>query len=381
MSLLNRRLDLQARLQKRSAFLFGPRGTGKSTWIRETLPQAQIHDLLSQQTYLRLLQQPSLLEEEVRAHPSRPVVIDEIQKLPQLLDEVHRLMSLYDARFLLTGSSARKLKRSGVNLLGGRARELHFFPLTFAEIPDFDLPFYLNRGGLPLVYRSEEPLEDLKSYVSLYLREEIAAEALTRKVDQFARFLDVMALHSGDELHYQNFSNDSGVKSKTLQNYVEILEDTLIGFRVPPFDRTQKRKAIARSKFYLFDLGVTRVLARRGEVQAGSELFGKAFEQFIVLEIRAALSLLNIDLPLQYWRTKSGFEVDVVLGDQMALEIKAVPQVQDPHLKGLRALMEEKLIRKASVVSLDAHRRSTKDGIEIYPWREFLEGLWGGQLF
>lgn len=375
MPLFKRRLDLAGRIQKRSAFLFGPRGTGKSTWIREQLPQARIYDLLDERVFLRLLQQPSVLEEEWRARPDVPIVIDEIQKLPKILDEVHRMISLHDARFVLTGSSARKLKRAGVNLLGGRARELHFFPLVSSEIPEFDLLRYLNRGGLPMVYLSDEPLEDLRSYVSLYLREEIAAEALTRRVDEFARFLDVMALHSGDELHFQNFANDSGVKVKTLQNYVEILEDTLIGFRVPPYEKTLKRKAITRSKFYLFDIGVTRVLARRGEIQPGSELFGKAFEHFIVLELRAELDFLGIDLPLQYWRTKSGFEVDLVLGDHAAIEIKAVTQVQNHHLKGLRALREENLVKHAWVVSLDPQRRTTADGIEIIPWREFLQGI------
>jgi predicted AAA+ superfamily ATPase len=391
MTVFNRRLDLKSRLAQRSAFLFGPRGTGKSTWIRKSLPEARLYDLLDERTYLKLLQRPSILEEEWRVRPEAPIVIDEIQKLPKILDEVHRLISLHDARFLLTGSSARKLKRTGVNLLGGRARELHFFPLTSAEISQgenregevhgFDLNRYLNRGGLPLVYLSNEPLEDLRSYVSLYLREEIAAEALTRKVDEFARFLDVMAIHCGDELHYQNFSSDSGVKAKTLQNYIEILEDTLIGFKVPPFEKTIRRKAITRSKFYLFDIGITRVLARRGEVQPGSELFGRAFEHFIVLELRAALDLLGRDLPLQYWRTKSGFEVDLVLGDHVAIEIKGVPQVHDHHLKGLRALREENVVRHAWVVSLDSHRRRTADGIEIIPWQEFLKQLWSDQLF
>ncbi len=381
MKVFRRKLDLAARLEKRSAFLFGPRGTGKSTWIRESLPGARIYDLLDERIYLKLLQRPSILEEEWRVGPQAPIVIDEIQKLPKILDEVHRLISLHDARFLLTGSSARKLKHSGVNLLGGRARELHFYPLTSAEIPDFDLTHYLNRGGLPLVYLSDEPLEDLRSYVSLYLREEIAAEALTRRVYEFARFLDVMAIHSGDELHYQNLSSDSGVKAKTLQNYVDILEDTLVGFRVPPYEKTKKRKAITRSKFYLFDIGVTRLLARRGEVLPGSELFGKAFEQFIILELRAATDLLGIDLPIQYWRTKSGFEVDVVLGDHAALEIKAVTTVQDHHLKGIRALREENLLRHAWVVSLDSHRRRTADGIEILPWRDFLGALWTRELF
>jgi predicted AAA+ superfamily ATPase len=379
--LFSRSLDLVHALRQRSSFLFGPRGTGKSTWIRDSLKGARIYDLLDDRVYLQLVQKPSILEEEWRIDPTAIIVLDEIQKLPKILDEVHRLITLHEAKFLLTGSSARKLKRSGVNLLGGRARELHFFPLAFHEIPNCDLVTYLNRGGLPLVALSEEPLKDLRSYTNLYLREEIAAEALTRRVENFARFLDVIAVHSGEELHYQNFASDAGIPVKTLQSYVEILEDTLIGFRVNPFQKTIKRKAIARSKFYLFDLGVTRSLAKRGEVLPGSELFGKAFEQFLALEMRAAISILDSDTALSYWRTKSGFEVDFVLGDSIAIESKAVPLVHENHMKGLRALREENIVKKALVVSCDPSRRRTADGIDIIPWQEFLTDLWSGKYF
>jgi predicted AAA+ superfamily ATPase len=374
----SRQLNLSKTLESRSAFLFGPRGTGKSTLIRNTYPDARYYDLLQEQTYLRLMRDPSVLAQE-NPSPSQLIIIDEVQKLPKILDEVQRLIFEKQHRFLLTGSSARKLKHSGANLLGGRARELHLFPLVSTEIPDFDLTHFLNRGGLPLVYRSDEPLEDLSSYVSLYLREEIAAEALTRKVDQFSRFLDIMALGNGEELHYQNLSSDSGVPAKTIQNYIEILEDTLLGFKVPPFDRTEKRKPIARSKFYLFDIGITRSLAKRGELALGSELYGRAFEHFIALELRAALDYLRTGADLKYWRTKSGFEVDLIVGSELALEIKATTQVTDRHLKGLRALREEKALKKYWIVSLDSHRR-TLDGIEILPWKEFLQILWAGQI-
>jgi predicted AAA+ superfamily ATPase len=198
-------------------------------------------------------------------------------------------------------------------------------------------------------------------------------------VDQFSRFLDIMALGNGEELHYQNLSSDSGVPAKTIQNYIEILEDTLLGFKVPPFDRTEKRKPIARSKFYLFDIGITRSLAKRGELALGSELYGRAFEHFIALELRAALDYLRTGADLKYWRTKSGFEVDLIVGSELALEIKATTQVTDRHLKGLRALREEKALKKYWIVSLDSHRR-TLDGIEILPWKEFLQILWAGQI-
>lgn len=373
-----RKLDVHSTLDTRSAFLFGPRGTGKSTLIRAAYPDAKYYDLLNERTYLRLLHDSSLLDQE-NPETGSLIIIDEVQKLPKILDEAQRLIFERNHRFLLTGSSARKLKRSGANLLGGRARELHLHPLVSAEIPNFDLNFFLNRGGLPLVYQSSEPLEDLMSYVSLYLREEIAAEALTRRVDQFARFLDVMAINNGEELHYQNLASDSHVPAKTLQNYIEILEDTLVGFRVSPFEATKKRKAITRSKFFLFDIGIIRALAKRGEIEPGSELFGRAFEHFIALELRAALHYLKTNAEIQYWRTRSGFEVDFIVGSELALEVKAVSLVNDRHLKGLRALREEKKLRKYWVVSLDPQRRLV-DGIEIVPWKEFLEILWAGEL-
>lgn len=376
-----RLLNLNEVLAKRTAFLFGARGTGKTTLISKQLPNARVYDLLEEKTYLRLLRDSQLLEQENPADNSL-IVIDEIQKLPKLLDEVHRLITKRKHRFLLTGSSARKLKRQGANLLGGRARELHLFPLTWKEIGGerFDLYKYLNHGGLPSVYLSDEPTEDLKGYVSLYLREEVAAEALTRRIDQFARFLDTIALNNGEELHFENIASDSGIKSRTIMNYVEILEDTLLGFRVRPYEKTLKRKAITRSKFFLFDVGVTAVLARRGELMAGSELFGRAFEHFIALELNAALNYSKSDLPLCYWRTKSGFEVDFVIGDETAIEVKSTQFVSERHLKGLMALREEQKVKKFIVISQDPHERLI-EGIRILPWQKALEELWGRNWF
>ncbi len=377
MAIFDRFLDLNSVLTKKSAFLLGPRGSGKSTLIRSQFPNAKYYDLLEEKTYLSLLRDSSILEQE---NPSKGelIIIDEIQKLPKLLDEVQRLIFTHQHRFLLTGSSARKLKHGGANLLGGRARELNLFPLVSCEIPDFNLEVLLNRGGLPSVFNSEEPREDLRSYISLYLREEIANEALTRKVDDFSRFLDVVALNNGEELHYQNISNDCGVKAKTLANYIEILEDTLLGFNVSPFESTEKRKAITRSKFYLFDLGITNVLAKRGKILQGSELFGKAFEHFIMLETRAALNYLRSDATQSYWRTKSGFEVDLIIGEKFAFEIKSSEMITEKHFKGLRALREEKQLKTYSIIA-DVPRKRVLDGIEIIPWREFLTKLWAGE--
>ncbi len=375
----SRILDLPALLDKRSHFLFGPRATGKTTLIQNTLPQAQIVDLLHAQTHLRLVRNPSLLEESI-TDPSKIVVIDEVQKLPSILDEVQRLIQKKRITFLLTGSSARKLRHGGANLLAGRARDARLFPLTSREIDRFDLLRLLNHGGLPEIYDSEEPDEDLASYVSTYLQEEIKAEAVTRNVGAFAEFLDVIALSNGQELNYEGFASDLQVSPGTLKNYLQILEDTLIGFRVPGYVATKKRKATSRAKHYLFDLGVTRFLARTKSIQERSKAFGDAFEHFLILEIRAYLSYARKRVDMRYWRSASRFEVDLVLGDELAIEFKAAHQVADKHLKGLRALKEEGLLDRFIAVSLDPADRRTSDGIEILPWQIFLDRLWSHRI-
>ncbi len=375
----SRQLDLPALLKKKSHFLFGPRGTGKTTLIRQSLPNATVFDLLDAKTYTDLLREPGILA-QVDPGPGRLIVIDEIQKLPALLNEVHRLIESKQLRFLLTGSSARKLRRGAANLLGGRAWQANLFPLTWREIPNFNLIQYLNRGGIPFIYQSPNFKDELRNYVSLYLRDEIQAEATVRNVDAFARFLDAAALTNGEEIQFQSLSSDSGIPARSLANYFQILEDTLLGFALLPFTRTKKRKAITRNKFYLFDVGVTNTLCRRGAIQPKSELFGRAFEQFLICEVRAFLSYKGHDSSLQYWRSTSQFEVDLIVGTDLAIEIKGTELVTDKHLKGLRALKEEKIIRKHVVVSLDSRKRKLDDGIEIWPWSDFLEALWGGDL-
>ena len=251
-------LSLPNLLEMKSHFLFGARATGKSTLIKAQLKnEATVFDLLERDTYKRLLQEPSLLE---KADPSKIIVIDEIQKIPSLLDEVHRLIQKNNTTFLLTGSSARKLKRGSSNLLAGRAWQANLFPLVSREITDFDLERYLTRGGLPQAYDSKYWQKELKAYISLYLREEVAAEALTRNLESFSEFLDLAALSNGQEINYQSFASDCGVSLNTIKNYFDILEDTLIGIKLPAFTKTKKRKAITRSKHYLFDTGVVNAL-------------------------------------------------------------------------------------------------------------------------
>ncbi len=373
-------LNLSHLLKKKSFFLFGPRQTGKTTLIGRTLPKAKVYDLLDSETHIKLLKKPRLLEEEGKATKHKIIVIDEIQKQPSLLDEVHRLIQKTNQRFLLTGSSARKLKRGGVNLLAGRAWRAELFPLTWFEISNFNLIRYLNRGGLPPIYDSSDYQEELDNYVRLYLREEVQNESWTRNVLAFAEFLDAIALSNGQEINYEGFARDLQVSPGTLKNYIEILNDTLLGFYLPSFVKTKKRKAITRSKYYLFDIGVTNALCQRGEIKKNSELFGKAFEHFIVLEVRAFLSYFRKRLQMAYWRSTSQMEVDLIVSPALAMEIKAVSLVQDRHIKGLRALKEEGLLKKYIVVSLDKEERRTKDNIHILPWRIFLTRLWKNQI-
>jgi predicted AAA+ superfamily ATPase len=377
-STIPRLLSVSNLLNKKSFFLFGCRGTGKTSLIRAELPQLPRYDLLSATTFAALSRRPHLIGEE-NLDPTIPVVIDEIQKFPQLLDEVHRLIEERGMRFLLTGSSARKLKRGGANLLAGRAWEARLFPLVSAELKDFDLVRYLTRGGLPAVWLADEPWEELRAYVGTYLKEEIMAEALVRRIDTFSAFLELSALRCTEEVNYEAFGSDLGVSGKTVRNFFEVLEDTLIGFLLRPYRKTKIRKATSRAKFYLFDLGVTNCLAGRKEVPIGTDAFGKAFEHFIALELRAYLSYRRSDLELGFWRSERGHEVDFTVGSQLAIEVKGADLVQERHISGLRALQEEGIFTSCCVVSRDRAIR-VMDGITVYPWQQFLEKLWSDQL-
>ena len=372
-----RTLQLTQLIKKKSFFLFGPRSTGKTTLIHQSFPKAKVYNLLDSRVYKKLAKRPELIGEESK---NKLIIIDEIQKMPSLLDEVHLLMYKTGQKFLLTGSSARKLKRKSVNLLAGRAWSTSLFPLTWLEIPQFNLIKYLNQGGLPHIYNSPHYREELDAYISLYLKEEIKNEALTRNVQAFSEFLDLIALSNGQEINYESFSKDLQISPSTLKNYMEILDDTLIGFKLPGYTKTKKRKSISRSKYYLFDLGVTNTLCQRGTIKTKGELFGKAFEHFITLEVQAFLSYHRKKLSTHYWRSTSQMEVDLIIGGKTAIEIKAVNLVQDKHLKGLRALKEEGLMKRYVVVSLDTNIRKTKDNIEIYPWKQFLNRLWKGRI-
>lgn len=384
--MIKRILDLEL-TGRESAFLWGPRQTGKSTLLKARFPEARRYDLLLSSEYRRLLGNPGLLREECRAagltreNQVHPIILDEVQKVPELMDEVHWIIENVGLRFILCGSSARKLKRKQVSLLGGRAVRYELFPLVYPEIEDFSLVTALNSGLLPRHYLNQNPARLVQSYVGDYLKEEIAAEALTRNIPAFGRFLEIAALSNGEIINFANIANECGVSAPTVKGYYQILEDTLIGRTLPASKKRAKRRLIRAPKFYFFDIGVVAHLTRRGTVSRGSELFGRVFEHFVYLEILAHSSYSGVFYPLAYWRTASQIEVDFILGDhEIAVEVKSTAEAKAHHLKNLRAFKDEHPSSRCILVSLDARPRRTQDGIEILPWRDFLEQLWAGKI-
>ncbi len=380
---IDRTLQLSSLLEKKSHFLFGPRATGKSTLIREQLKDQDclIINLLRNAHYLALSQAPEELESMIRAarYP-KIVVIDEVQRVPELLNEVHHLIEEYGTCFLLTGSSARKLKKSGINLLAGRARLANLFPLTSHEIPDFNLMRYLQYGGLPAVYLSEEPFEELQAYADTYLKEEIQMEALVRNIPGFSKFLQTAAIHAGQMLNFSNVASDVGLPVSTVREYYYILEDTFLGFMLPAYVKTTKRKAISTAKFYLFDMGIRHYLAKVNELPPGSEVFGQAMEHFIAMELKAYLSYRRQRHVLTYWQSKSGLEVDFVVGDEIAIEVKSATKISKKHLKGLMAFQQETIAKRFIIVSLDPIHKHLDNDIEVIPYMQFLKMLWNDEL-
>jgi len=365
-----------------SCFLWGARQTGKSTLLKDIFPVTPRYDLLLSDEYGRLRTRPSLLREELLAEPpgNRPVVIDEVQKIPELLDEVQWLIVNHRVQFILCGSSARKLKRSGANLLGGRALRFELFPLVYPEIPDFDLLRALNNGLLPRHYQAARPQGLMEAYVGDYLKEEISAEALTRNIPAFSRFLESAAFSNGEIANYQNIAAECGVSAPTVKQYFQILEDTLIARLVPSFQKRPKRRVIQAPRFYFFDLGLANFLLKRGQILPRSEAFGKAFEHFIYQELAAHSPYSGLHYPISYWRTASQLEVDFVLGDhQVAIEVKGTEQAASHHGRGLKAFGEEYKTKHSIIVSMDPKPRVV-NGIAILPWEIFLKRLWADEI-
>ena len=380
MGTITRRL-LDLRLPPRQpAFLWGPRRVGKSYWIREHCKRAPIIDLLQSDVFGEYAARPALLRERFGSKRDSLVVIDEIQKIPALLDEVHWIIENTSQAFLLTGSSARKLRRGHANLLAGRAWRRQMLPLTSQEVDEIDLEQVMISGLLPPHFLSTDPIEDLRAYVGDYLKEEIAAEALTQNIPAFAEFLRVAAITSSELINYTNVARESGVSAKVVRSYFSILEDTYLGFRLPPWRRARNRRLIDTEKFFLFDVGVANYLARRRPMLGGSE-FGKSFEHYILMELKAYQAYREPEMELSFWRTAAGQEVDFILGSLDAvIEVKAGSRVHEGDMAGLRALREEHRVKRSMVVSLEREPRRVEPGIEILPWKVFLQRLWNGDL-
>lgn len=364
-----------------SIFFWGARQTGKSTLLKALFPNALWFDLLLSNEYEKLSRNPEILRETVLANSTvSPVIIDEIQRIPALLNEVHWLISNHNTRFILSGSSPRKILRSEANLLGGRALRYELYPLISVEIPDFNLLKALNNGLLPKHYDAKNPQRLISAYIGSYLRDEIVAEARIRNVSSFSRFLEVAALTNGEMVNYTNIATDCGISVPTVKEYFQILEDTLIGRYLPSFQKRPKRRVITAPKFYLFDVGIVNYLLNRSKIETGTELFAKAFEHFIYQEIYAHSKYSENNYPIYYWRTASQIEIDFVLGDhEVAIEVKSTDQANPRHLKGLKAFAEEYEVKKLILISNDPLPRLV-DNILILPWGVFLEKLWNDEI-
>lgn len=373
-----------------SCFLWGARKTGKSFYLAQHYPDSVYFDLLKTDVYIRLLKEPYLLRREIQALDDskleKPIIIDEVQKVPLLLDEVHYLIENTSAYFILCGSSARKLKREGANLLGGRAWRYEFYPFVYPEIPDFNLLHALQHGLIPSHYLAQNWRKTIKAYVNDYLTEEIKAEGLTRNLRAFAEFLDISALSSGEVINYTNIARDCGIDSKTVKEYYQILVDTLIGYFIKPYKNKKKRDDIVASpKFYFFDVGVVNYLSKRNIEEFKGDQAGKAFENYILMELMAYAGLNDLDFDISYWRTRSGTEVDFILGDaKVAIEVKISDRVRQADLKGLTEFSECYKPEKTILVNLVPNPQRIKIDagceIDVLPWRQFLEMLWSGQI-
>lgn len=373
-----------------STYLWGPRKVGKSTMLREAFAGSLSFDLLDSQIRFDLLKRPNLLREWIAAAPLEqqrlPIIIDEVQKVPELLEEIQFLIESRRLSFILCGSSARKLRRGQANLLGGRAWRMEMFPLVSAEVPDFDLLRALRHGLIPSHYLSPQPNRSLRAYLDDYLKEEIAAEALTRNLGSFARFLDLVGIMNTEIVNYTNIASEVHVDAKTVKSYFEILVDTLLGRFIEPLTTKQgSRKAlVVTPKFYLFDPGVARAL-RRVDISAvkGAEA-GHLFETFIAHELFAARAYLDCDVKVNFYRTRGGAEIDFLLdGGRVAIEAKISSHVRAEDLRSLNAFLDEHPETRALVVCTEERARVVELGkrrIEILPWRDFCRQLWAGQI-
>lgn len=370
-----------------SIFLFGPRGTGKSTWLRKVFSDALTYDLLDNTEYLRFTNNPSLLYEEASTQPAGSwIVIDEVQRVPELLNEVHRLIEELDQKFVLSGSSARKIRRTGVNLLAGRARTRNMFPLTSGELgSDFDVEQVLRYGCLPLAVTGDSPLDYMNSYVQTYLTHEIQAEAQLRNLAGFSRFLEISARQNAQVTNLSNIGRDAGVHNTTVKGYFQVLVDTLVGNWLPAWKLKRSNKQVQQSKFYFFDCGVVRALTGRVAFEPSPEELGVLLETLVFNELRAYLAYRGLAYPMSYFRNYYGTEVDFLIetpGGYMAIEVKSATTWSRKFNSGFRSVKEAlDPIGVKSIGVFNGPRPALVHGIELYPVGVFLEELWSDRLF
>lgn len=377
---IKRSLDLAKFAGNKSVFLLGPRQTGKSSLLKNSYPQAKYINLLKQEHFLRLNQDPTLIRKELRTQDDI-LIVDEIQKLPSLLDEIQVLIDEHKIQCILTGSSARKLRKGGINLLGGRARSFHLHPFCWNELQkDYKLDRCLEFGTLPPIYLSDSPQLDLKAYCGDYLQQEILHEGLTRNLPAFSRFLEHAALLNGQLIQYTKIHEHTGIAVSTIAEYFRILKDTLIAYEIPSWKKSVQRKPILTDKYYFFDVGVLRALQKRKKLRKSTIEYGEALETYIAHELKTYVDYFHPTEALNYWRSTSQFEVDFILMDQIAIEVKATTKVVPSDLKGLKAIRQENLLKSYVMVCQDPHPR-TEDGILILGVEEFLQRLWQHDSF
>ena len=378
MDIINRLLAINLPAGK-SAFLWGPRKVGKSFWIRQHYREAVLIDFLKTDVFAEYVSKPALLRERY-SHTQQRIVIDEVQMVPDILNEVHWLIENKNISFLLTGSSARKLRKKHANLLGGRAWRYTMTPLCYPEIAEMDIERVMVTGLLPPHFLSLDPTQELRAYVADYLREEIVSEAATQNIPAFSEFLRVAAITSGELLNYTNVARETGVSAKVVRSYFQILEDTLLGFRLQPWRKMKNRRLIETEKFYLFDIGLGNYLSQR-QPKVGTAEFGKSFEHYILLELMAYKAYKNPELPIHYWRTTTGREVDFILGDmECAIEVKTSKRIHESDMSALKILQTECTVKRSIVISFESEPKILSGNIECLPWKLFLEKLWGQEL-
>ena len=373
--------DIENQLDE-AMFLFGARQVGKSTLLQDRFKDAVYYDLLIPSIRKSFKRNPDLLREALSSKPEGTlVIVDEIQKVPELLDLVHWLMVNKGLRFILSGSSARKLKKSGANTLGGRAQPRTLFPLVWKEVTDFQIDRAVQNGMIPRHYLVEDATDRLEAYVKVYLDEEIRDEAAVQDVDVFERFMEVAAISDGEMLNYSNIASDCGVSAKTVKSYYQILYDTLLGYEIPAYRKVIKRPVVQAPKFYYFDVGLANYLMGRYSLKRGTDDYGHAFEHFVMQEIIAYRGYFRRREEISYWHTYNDQEVDAVIGDaKVAIEIKSSEQVKTSHKKGLKAFKEEHPECRLILVSHDPITRVSGD-VELINIFDFLRMLWNGEIF